>query len=49
VCLDDLEWLGWLLDRCPAEAVTLEIEEVDESTLIAQLDLMRQFLKDRGG
>lgn len=49
VCLDDLKWLSWLLDRCPAEAVTLEIEEVDESTLIAQLDLMRQFLKDRGG
>jgi uncharacterized protein (UPF0276 family) len=49
VCLDDLEWLGWLLDRCPAEAVTLEIEEVDEPTLIAQLDRLRQFLKERGG
>jgi uncharacterized protein (UPF0276 family) len=49
ICADDLEWLGWLLDRCPAEAVTLEIEEVDEPTLIAQLNVMRGFLRGRGG
>lgn len=47
VCTDDLEWLGWVLDRTPAEAVTLEIEEVDEPTLIAQIDRMREFLEGR--
>jgi uncharacterized protein (UPF0276 family) len=45
-CADDLEWLGWTLERTPAaEAVTLEIEETDARTLIAQLAMMRAFMK----
>ena len=48
VCADDLEWLGWVLDRAPhVEAVTLEIEPCDEPTLTRQMALMRQFLASR--
>lgn len=46
VCLDDLEWLGWVLERAPLlEAITLEIEEVDERTLTEQISMLRHYLR----
>jgi uncharacterized protein (UPF0276 family) len=48
VCADDLEWLAWVLDRAPhVEAVTLEIEEMDESALTTQIALLRAWLRAR--
>lgn len=48
VCQDDLEWLGWVLERAPqVQAVTLEIEGTDRPTLLAQVELMRRFLAGR--
>jgi uncharacterized protein (UPF0276 family) len=47
VCADDLEWLGFVLERSTPEAVTLEIEEADEKTIAAQLQLLRDFLNGR--
>lgn len=45
VCADDLAWLKWVLDRAPAvEAVTLEIEETDEATILNQMTLLRELL-----
>lgn len=47
VCRDDLDWLAWVLDRSPAERVTLEIEATDESTLLDQIATLRAFLAAR--
>lgn len=45
VCVDDLTWLRWVMERTPAlEAVTLEIEETDEATILAQITLLRNTL-----
>jgi len=40
---DDLELLGWVLERTPTEAVTLEVDELPVEVLRAQLALMRGF------
>lgn len=46
VCIDDLEWLGWVLERAPLlEAVTLEIEETDERALTEQISMLRHYLR----
>jgi uncharacterized protein (UPF0276 family) len=47
VCRDDLDVLAWVLERTPAEAVTLEIEETDEETLVKQVAMMQDFLAAR--
>lgn len=44
---DDLEILDWVLDHTPQPYVTLEVEELPEDTVLQQLALMRQFLKNR--
>jgi uncharacterized protein (UPF0276 family) len=45
---EDFVLLGWVLDRTPAEAVTLEIDaSIDEATLQEQIRLMREFLAKR--
>ncbi len=44
---DDLELLGWTLDRTPAPWVTLEVGELEEAVLIDQLATLRRFLADR--
>jgi uncharacterized protein (UPF0276 family) len=45
---DDLDFLGWVLDNTPAEAVTLEVDHtIDRQTLQVQLDTMRNFLRAR--
>lgn len=45
---DDWPLLGWVLDRTPVEAVTLEVEELPAETLIAQVAILREFLKAHG-
>ena len=45
---EDFEWLAWALDHTPAtEAVTLEVEELDEPILQTQIELLRQVLAGR--
>jgi uncharacterized protein (UPF0276 family) len=44
---EDLPYLSWVLDHTPAEAVTIEVVEIDEPTLLAQVDMLRTFLQDR--
>lgn len=44
---DDLDSLGWVLERTPTRAVTLEVEELPREKLIEQLALMRRFLDGR--
>lgn len=45
---DDLEWLAWSLDHTPlTEAVTLEVEALDDPTLRAQIPLLRNVLSGR--
>jgi uncharacterized protein (UPF0276 family) len=44
---DDLPILGWVLEHTPAEAVTIEVASMDEPTILAQVDMMRKFLKGR--
>jgi uncharacterized protein (UPF0276 family) len=44
---EDLDLLGWVLDNTPAEAVTIEIEEIPADGLIAQVAMMREFLDKR--
>ncbi len=44
----DLELLGWTLDRTPkCEAVTLEVEDMDEPILLAQIAALRKVLARR--
>jgi uncharacterized protein (UPF0276 family) len=44
---EDLELLSWVLDHTPDPWVTLEVEELPEETLTAQLALLRKFLAAR--
>ena len=41
---DDLEVLAWALERTPAEAVTLEVDDLPRDVLLSQIALMRHFL-----
>lgn len=43
----DLDLLGWVLERTPTEAVTLEVEELPPALLTSQIAMMRQFLAGR--
>lgn len=43
----DLELLGWVLERTPAEAVTIEASLPDEETLHSQVALLRNFISGR--
>jgi hypothetical protein len=40
----ELDLLGWLLERTPVEAVTLEVEQIPAPFLHQQLALLRRFL-----
>jgi hypothetical protein len=44
---DDLDVLDWVLDRTPAEVVTLETEDMPRDMLCDQIELMRKFLARR--
>jgi uncharacterized protein (UPF0276 family) len=44
---DDLPILDWVLEHTPAKAVTIEVDKMDEQTLLAQVDVMRAFLRGR--
>ena len=44
---EDLPYLSWVLDHTPAEAVTIEVAQMDEPTVVAQVAMMREFLKGR--
>lgn len=44
---DDFELLGWVLDRAPVEAVTVELDDWDEQTFIEQINIMRSYLNSR--
>jgi uncharacterized protein (UPF0276 family) len=41
---DDFELLGWVLNHAPVEAVTIELDDTDEATILAQIDMMRHYL-----
>lgn len=41
---EDLDLLGWVLDHTPVEAVTIELDEAPQATIIEQIDMMRLFL-----
>ncbi len=44
----DVELLLWTLDRAPnVQVVTLEVSDMDEPTLLAQIDLLRKALRTR--
>ena len=44
---DDLPILGWVLDHTPAEAITIEVDDMDEAIITAQLALVRKFVQGR--
>jgi uncharacterized protein (UPF0276 family) len=44
---DDLPILDWVLDHTSAEAVTIEVATMDEPTILAQVEMMQQFLNGR--
>ena len=45
---EDFDLLAWVLERTPAEAVTIEVDaSIDEAALESQIKLMRGFLEKR--
>jgi uncharacterized protein (UPF0276 family) len=44
---DDLPILDWVLNHTPTEAVTIEADAMDEATILAQVEMMREFLNGR--
>jgi len=46
---DDFELLDWVLRRTPVQAVTIELDEADDDTILAQITMMRSFLEAQFG
>lgn len=46
---EDLDLLGWVVDRTPVEAITIEVDHtIDQDTLKAQIELVRGWMAQRG-
>ncbi len=41
---DDFELLGWVLSHAPVQAVTVELDDFDEDTVLDQIKMMRRYL-----
>jgi len=46
---DDFEWLAWVMERAPVEAVTLEVDDIPADKLLQQIEAMRKFLQQQNG